>query len=89
MRPSVEKALMTSLSRYPEVIELSANNRAPQHLVHYLRDLASDFHSWYNNNKFIDNPDELRDARLTLCVATRTVIANGLAIIGFSAPESM
>ena len=86
---SQEKALMTSLSRYPEVIELSANNRAPQHLVHYLRDLASDFHSWYNNNKFIDDPDDLRDARLALCVATRTVIANGLAIIGVSAPESM
>ena len=86
---SQEKALMTSLSRYPEVIELSANNRAPQHLVHYLRDLASDFHSWYNNNKFIDDPDALRDARLALCVATRTVIANGLAIIGVSAPESM
>ncbi len=86
---SQERALMTSLSRYPEIIELSANNRAPQHLVHYLRDLASDFHSWYNNNKFIDDPDDLRDARLTLCVATRTVIANGLGIIGVSAPESM
>jgi arginyl-tRNA synthetase len=86
---SQEKALMTSLSRYPEVIDLSATNRAPQHLVHYLRDLASDFHSWYNNNKFIDDPDDLRDARLALCVATRTVIANGLAIIGVSAPESM
>lgn len=84
-----EKALMTSLSRYPEVIELSANNRAPQHLVHYLRDLANDFHSWYNAQVFIVDDAALRDARLTLCAATRTVIANGLAIIGVSAPESM
>jgi len=86
---SQEKALMTSLSRYPEVIELSANNRAPQHLVHYLRDLANDFHSWYNAQVFIVDDAGLRDARLTLCAATRTVVANGLAIIGVSAPESM
>jgi len=84
-----EKALMTALSRYPEVIELAANNRAPQHLVHYLRDLAAEFHSWYNNNKFIDDPDEVRDARLALCAATKVVIANGLGILGVSAPETM
>jgi len=86
---SHEKTLMTSLSRYPEVIELSANNRAPQHLVHYLRDLANDFHSWYNAQFFIVEDANLRDARLTLCAATRTVIANGLTILGVSAPESM
>ena len=84
-----EKALMTALSRYPEMIELAANNRAPQHLVHYLRDLAADFHSWYNANKFIEDPAEVRDARLLLCQATSTVIANGLAILGVSAPEKM
>jgi len=85
----LEKALMTALSRYPEVIELAANNRAPQHLVHYLRDLAADFHSWYNANKFIDDPDEVRDARLALCAATKVLIANGLTILGVSAPEAM
>jgi len=84
-----EKSLMAALSRYPEVIELAANNRAPQHLVHYLRDLAADFHSWYNSNKFIDDPDEVRDARLALCAATKIVIANGLGILGVSAPETM
>lgn len=84
-----EKALMTALSRYPEIVELAANNRAPQHLVHYLRDLAADFHSWYNAHKFIDDPDEVRDARLALCAATRVVIANGLDILGVSAPDKM
>ena len=84
-----EKALMTALSRYPEIIELAAENRAPQHLVHYLRDLAADFHSWYNANKFIEDPDEIRDARLALAAATRVVIANGLGILGVSAPEHM
>lgn len=80
---------MTALSRYPEVIELAAANRAPQTLVHYLRDLASDFHSWYNDNRFLKDADDLRDARLTLCVAVRIVIANGLGILGVSAPDSM
>ena len=84
-----EAALMTSLSRYPEVIELAANNRAPQHLVHYLRDLANDFHSYYNAHQFIVDDDKLRDARLALISATKIVIVNGLTILGVSAPESM
>jgi arginyl-tRNA synthetase len=84
-----EQALMTTLSRYPEIIELSASNLAPQHLVHYLRDLANDFHTYYNAHVFIVDDDMLRDARLSLCAATRQVIANGLAILGVSAPDSM
>ena len=84
-----ERALMTTLSRYPEVIDLAAGNLAPQHLVHYLRDLANDFHTYYNAHVFIVGDDRLRDARLCLCAATRQVIANGLAILGVSAPDSM
>jgi arginyl-tRNA synthetase len=84
-----EKSLMTSLSRYPEVVELAANNRAPQHVVHYLRDLANDFHTYYNAHAFIVDEANLRDARLYLISATRHVIANGLGILGVSAPEKM
>jgi arginyl-tRNA synthetase len=84
-----EKTLMTTLSRYPEVVELSANNRAPQHLVHFLRDLANDFHTYYNAHAFIVDDPDLRDARLYLIAATRTVIANGLGLLGVSAPETM
>jgi arginyl-tRNA synthetase len=84
-----ERALMTTLSRYPEIVELSAANLAPQHLVHYLRDLANDFHTYYNAHVFIVDDDALRNARLCLCAATRQVIANGLAILGVSAPDSM
>jgi arginyl-tRNA synthetase len=84
-----EKTLMTTLSRYPEVVELAANNRAPQHLVHYLRDLANDFHTYYNAHAFIVDDAALRDARLYLICATRNVIANGLGILGVSAPEKM
>jgi arginyl-tRNA synthetase len=84
-----EKTLMTTLSRYPEVVELAANNRAPQHLVHYLRELANDFHTYYNAHAFIVDDANLRDARLYLISATRNVIANGLGILGVSAPEKM
>ena len=84
-----EKALMTMLSRYPEVVELAANNRAPQHLVHYLRDLANDFHTYYNAHAFIVDDANLRNARLHLIESTRVVIANGLGLLGVSAPETM
>jgi len=84
-----ERALMTTLSRYPEVIELAAANRAPQHLVHYLRDLANDFHTYYNAHAFIVDDAALRDARLVLIAATQIVVANGLTILGVSAPEAM
>jgi arginyl-tRNA synthetase len=86
---SQEKALMTMLSRYPEMVELAANNRAPQHLVHYLRDLANDFHTYYNAHAFIVDTADLRDARLHLIESTRVVIGNGLGLLGVSAPESM
>jgi arginyl-tRNA synthetase len=84
-----EKALIRALTRYPEIIELAAANRAPQHLVHYLRDVANDFHIYYNAHVFIVDDEALRDARLALISAARVVIANGLGILGVSAPESM
>jgi arginyl-tRNA synthetase len=84
-----EKSLMSSVSRYPEIIETAAANRAPHHLVHYLRELANEFHTYYNAHTFIVDDDELRNARLALIAATRQVIASGLDILGVSAPESM
>lgn len=86
---SHEDALLVSLSRYPEIVEIAAANRAPHTLAHYLRDLANDFHTYYNAHTFIVDDAELRNARLTLIAATRQVIRNGLALLGVSAPESM
>jgi arginyl-tRNA synthetase len=86
---SHETALLRTLSRYPEVIELAAGNRAPQHLVHYLRDLATEFHAYYNAHVFLVDDADLRDARLALITATRIVIADGLRTIGVSAPDAM
>jgi arginyl-tRNA synthetase len=84
-----ETALLGTVTRFPEVIELAADKRAPQTLVFYLRELANEFHTYYNAHTFIVDDEPLRDARLTLVLATRQVIANGLGLLGVSAPESM
>ncbi len=84
-----EQALITRLSRYPEVIEAAALNHEPHQLAHYLRELANDFHTYYNAHQFLVEDVELRNARLTLINAVRQVIANGLALLGVSAPETM
>jgi len=84
-----EKSLLSALSRYPEIVELAARNRAPQTLAHYLRDLVGDFHSSYSAHKVLVDDAPLRDARLALYAAVKTVVANGLAILGVSAPDQM
>ncbi|MEZ5541027.1 MAG: arginine--tRNA ligase [Pseudomonadota bacterium] len=84
-----EDALLVNLSRYPEVIESAALNHEPHQLTHYLRELANDFHTYYNAHKFIIDDAPLRDARLALIEATRQAIENGLRLLGVSAPDSM
>jgi arginyl-tRNA synthetase len=84
-----ESALLKTMSRYPEVVQLAAVNRAPHALVHYLRDLANDFHTYYNAHQFIVEDPGLRSARLMLVQALQQVVRNGLALLGVSAPDSM
>jgi len=84
-----ELSLLTSLSRYPEVIESAALAHEPHQLCHYLRELANDFHTYYNEHKILVDEAPLRNARLALSQATRQVIANGLGLLGVTAPESM
>ena len=86
---SHEKTLLSALARYSDVVEAAALNYEPHHLPHYLRDLANDFHTYYNAHKFIVEDENLRNARMSLISATRQVIRNGLSIIGVSAPEAM
>jgi arginyl-tRNA synthetase len=86
---SHEQALLRNLSRYPEVVEVAALNHEPHQLAHYLRELANDFHTYYNAHQFLVDDGALRDARLTLIQAARQVLANGLGLLGVSAPESM
>ncbi len=86
---SHEEALMTMLSRYPEILETAALNHTPHLLAHYLTDLARDFHTYYNAHQFIVDDHALSQARLLLVSAVRQVIKNALTVMGVSAPESM
>ena len=84
-----EQSLLAQLGRYPEVIQAAAVGHEPHQLAQYLRELAGAFHTYYNAHTFLVDEAALRDARLSLIIATRQVIANGLGILGVSAPESM
>ncbi len=84
-----EAALLTTLSRYPDVVESSALQHSPHHLVHYLRELAAELHAYYNAHQFLVEDAGLRDARLNLIAALRQVLLNGLRLLDVSAPESM
>ena len=84
-----ELQLIKRISAYPGVIEQCAAQRAPHSLVHYLRDLANDFHTYYSAHQFIVEDVGMRDARLDLALATQIVIRNGLALLGVSAPDTM
>jgi arginyl-tRNA synthetase len=84
-----ELQLIKRVSAFPETIRQCAAQRAPHTLVHYLRDLANDFHTNYSAHQFIVEDAGLRDARLNLALAAQTVIRNGLELLGVSAPETM
>ena len=83
------RAVMAGISRFPETVETAAENHEPHLLAQYLRDLAGAFHVWYNAEQFLVDDEDLRNARVALAYATRQVLANGLGMLGVSAPESM
>ncbi|MDP6314085.1 MAG: arginine--tRNA ligase [Arenicellales bacterium] len=84
-----EADLLQRLSRYPETVEAAACNYEPHQVAYYLRELANDFHTYYNAHPFIAAAADLRLARLSLIDASRQVLTNGLGLLGVSAPERM
>lgn len=84
-----ELALCARLSAFPEVVQNAAEEYAPHHVAFYLRDLAGDFHTWYNAERTLVEDEALKLARLALASAVRCVLASGLGLLGVSAPESM
>src|SRR5581483_1711906 len=86
---SYEEALLRRLADFPEELALAAGELAPHRVTNYLRDLAADFHSYYNAERFLVDDDGLKRARLALAAATGQVVRNGLAVLGISAPEQM
>lgn len=82
-------ALLARLAEYPDMLARAADELAPHALAFYLRDLAGDFHSFYNADRVLVDDEQVKRARLALLAATRQVLENGLATIGVSAPVKM
>ncbi|WP_306714572.1 arginine--tRNA ligase [Burkholderia dolosa] len=82
-------SLMQKLAEYPDMLTHAANELAPHAVAFYLRDLAGEFHSFYNAERVLVDDEAPRNARAALLAATRQVLANGLAMLGVSAPAKM
>jgi arginyl-tRNA synthetase len=89
LREEHEMALLTTLARYPEVLERSALMYEPHQLIHYLRDLATEFHTYYNAHQFLVEDPVIRNARLNLICAVKQVLSNGLLLLKINTPEAM
>ncbi len=84
-----EKSLLNQLARYPETIKNAATNYEPHLVANYLKELASEFHTYYNSNKMLIEDAELRNARIILSTGVKQVLANGLSLLGVDAPQRM
>jgi arginyl-tRNA synthetase len=84
-----ETALLQRMIDYPQVIETAAEDLAPHLVAFYLKELAADFHSYYNASRFLVDDEKIKLARLALIAAVAQVLKNGLALLGVSAPEKM
>ncbi len=82
-------SLLNKLAEYPDMLSHAAEELAPHAVAFYLRDLAGEFHSFYNAERVLVDEDAVRNARIALLAATRQVLENGLALIGVSAPVKM
>lgn len=89
LNQDAERQILNTIARYPDMIINAALQYEPHQLTNYLRDLASDFHAYYNSHQFIVEDNALRDARLALILSVRQVLSNGFHLLGISAPESM
>ncbi len=89
LKSEKELALAQRLGEYPETVAAAAAELAPHAIAFYLRALAGEFHSYYNAERILVEDETLRAARLALCAAVRQTLANGLALLGVSAPEKM
>ena len=84
-----ELSLAQRLAEFPELVAGAARELAPHSVAFYLRELAGEFHSYYNAERILVEDEGLRLARLALCAAVRQALANGLSLLGVSAPEKM
>ena len=83
------QALIAKISEFSETLSVAAKECAPHTLCFYLKDLAGDFHAFYNAERVLVEDERTRNARLALLLAARQVLRNGLDLLGISAPEKM
>ena len=84
-----ETSLLVTLTRYPEMLERAALQYEPHQLIQYLRELANEFHTYYNAHQFLVDDANIRNARLNLICAVKQVLANGLNLLNINTPEAM
>ncbi|MDO9049531.1 MAG: arginine--tRNA ligase [Methylobacter sp.] len=84
-----ETNLLGTLARYPEVLERAALQYEPHQLIQYLRELANEFHTYYNAHQFLVDDAKIRNARLNLICAVKQILANGLGLLNINTPEAM
>ena len=89
LKEDPELAIMKHLAAFPDVVEGAAVHLEPHRITHYLMDLAKRFHPYYNQHRFVGEDRELSRARLILAQAVKQVVANGLGMLGVSAPDKM
>ena len=89
LQSDYEQTLLQRLIDYPQMIESAAADLSPHLIAFYLKDLASDFHSYYNASRFLVEDDKIKQARLALIAASAQVMRNGLSLLGVTAPEKM
>lgn len=89
LQESEEYQLLKTLADYPAMVTGAARDLAPHRIIFYLLELAGHFHSYYNKHKVISDDQQLTGARLRLCQGVKTVLANGLHLVGLTAPEKM
>lgn len=89
LKEDVERELVKKLAAYPEVVQTAALAYEPHHVSNYLKELAAQFHGWYNDHIVLNDDTNIRNARLLLSQAVRQVLANGLGLLGVAAPVKM
>jgi arginyl-tRNA synthetase len=88
--PAAEDSeLLKKLIRFPEVVEKAAREREPHRVTVFLHELATVVHGWYHRTRTVGEPAQIEQARLLLTRAARIVLANGLRVLGISAPDRM
>lgn len=85
----LEKKLIKKISEFPELIETASKDLAPHQIANYLKECAAEFHSYYNDSKFLVKDELIMLGRLSLIYATQQILKNGLSLLGISAPDSM